>query len=183
MKNRRYHITYIQVVPFSNVFVWQSIIIFSFLYNGRRKTMYMKYCFESIRYIGIHVKYSRNTKCVVWFLYFLIPLLSNWRTFYITVCVRWKRRPTLLEEKTVRICWIVSIISRATAWCYFSLTVSRRFKPRGREEAVVEATIETFAPLFRRNLLEDILRSPENIFRGGNGSWTKKVLRVGYEKK
>ena len=138
---------------------------------------------------GIHAIYSReiHKKCriVVWFLcrYFLIPLLSNWRTFYITVCVRWKRRPTLLEEKTVRICWIVSIISRATAWCYFSLTVSRRFKPRGREEAVVEATIETFAPLFRRNLLEDILRSPENIFRGGNGSWTKKVLRVGYEKK
>ena len=141
---------------------------------------------------GIHAIYSReiHKKCrivVWWFLctrYFLIPLLSNWRTFYsITVCVRWKRRPTLLEEKTVRICWIVSIISRATAWCYFSLTVSRRFKPRGREEAVVEATIETFAPLFRRNLLEDILRSPENIFRGGNGSWTKKVLRVGYEKK
>ena len=138
---------------------------------------------------GIHAIYCReiHKKCriVVWFLcrYFLIPLLSNWRTFYITVCVRWKRRPTLLEEKTVRICWIVSIISRATAWCYFSLTVSRRFKPRGREEAVVEATIETFAPLFRRNLLEDILRSPENIFRGGNGSWTKKVLRVGYEKK
>ena len=139
--------------------------------------MYMKYCFESIRYRRNTCNIqSRNTQkvsnrrlvSVQVFPYSTFIKLKD--ILYNRVCAVKKEANTFGRKNRAHLLDIVSIISRATAWCYFSLTVSRRFKPRGREEAVVEATIETFAPLFRRNLLEDILRSPENIFRGGNGS-------------